>query len=269
MKRKKIKVDIILNLYYQLPKVLEYYIMRYKDLFVPINSGNLAVPTKSDFAKKYIHFEDEMKDNISHLNSKLNEMTAIYAYWKNLMKDADYIGFNHYRRLFDGEVLDDISGYDIIDTRPIPMVFNMSYFTGSPIPNFVPTDIKNGYFICHKIEDWIKMEEQLKKTPYYAYFEDWSKQSQLTSPCNMFVMKKKIFEEYCEFIFPILFELEKQVDLTGYDNYQKRQLSFLAERLTSLFLYAKKQQCYKFKTVDTLFFEGWKPAEATDKRGQY
>ena len=85
----------------------------------------------------------------------------------------------------------------------------------------------------------------------------------------MFVMKKKIFEEYCEFIFPILFELEKQVDLSGYDNYQKRQLSFLAERLTSLFLYAKKQQGYKFKTVDTLFFEGWKPAEATDKKGQY
>ena len=85
----------------------------------------------------------------------------------------------------------------------------------------------------------------------------------------MFVMKKKIFEEYCEFIFSILFELEKQVYLSGYDNYQKRQLSFLAERLTSLFLYVKKHQGYKFKTVDTLFFEGWKPAEATDKRGQY
>ena len=85
----------------------------------------------------------------------------------------------------------------------------------------------------------------------------------------MFIMKKKIFEEYCEFIFPMLFELEKQVDLTGYDNYQKRQLSFLAERLTSLFLFVKKQQGYKFKTIDTLFFSEWKPAEATDKRGQY
>ena len=263
------KIDIILNLYYQLPKVLEYYIMRYEDLFVPINSGNLAVPTKSDFAKKYIHFEDEMKDNISHLNSKLNEMTAIYAYWKNLMKDADYIGFNHYRRLFRIEDLNDIAEYDVIDAKPIPMLFNMSYFTRSPIPNFVSTDIKNGYAICHKIEDWNKMEELLKKTPYYVDFEGWNKQNSLTSPCNMFVMKKKIFEEYCEFIFPILVELDKQVDLTGYDNYQKRQLSFLAERLTSLFLYVKKQQGYKFKTIEPLYFEGWKPAEATDKRGQY
>ena len=148
-------------------------------------------------------------------------------------------------------------------------MFNMSYFTGSPIPNFVPTNIKNGYAICHKIEDWNKMEELLKKTPYYVDFEEWSKQTSLTSPCNMFVMKKKIFEEYCEFIFPILFELEKKVDLSGRDLYQKRQIAFLAERLTSLFLFAKKQQGYRFKTIGTFFFEDWKPQNSTDKRGQY
>ena len=119
------------------------------------------------------------------------------------------------------------------------MVFNMSYFTGSPIPNFVPTDVKNGYAICHKIEDWNKMEELLKKTPYYVFFEDWSKQNSLSSPCNLFIMKKKMFEEYCNFVFPILFELEKQVDLTGRDLYQKRALAFLSERLTSLFIYCK------------------------------
>lgn len=210
-----------------------------------------------------------MKDNIAHLNSKLNEMTAIYSYWKNLMKDADYIGFNHYRRLFKIEDLNDIAEYDVIDAKPIPMVLNIGYFTGSPILNYVLTDIKNGYAICHKIDDWNKMEALLKKTPYYVDFEEWSKQNSFTSPCNMFVMKRKLFDEYCEFIFPILFELEKQVDLTGYDNYQKRQLAFLAERLTSLFLYSKKQQGYKFKTIDTLLFECWKPKDAKDKRGQY
>ena len=171
------KIDIVLNLYYQPPKALEDLIKRNTNLYIPINSGNLAVPTKSEFARKYLHFEDEMKENISHLNSKLNEMTAIYAYWKNLMKDADYIGFNHYRRLFRIEDLNDIAEYDVIDAKPIRMLFNMSYFTGSPIPNIVSTDIKNGYFICHKIDDWNKMEALLKKTPYYADFEEWSKQS--------------------------------------------------------------------------------------------
>ena len=261
------KTDIILNLYYQPTKVLKDHIEHNKNLYVSINSGNLK--GTNDWCDKHLRYETDFKDNISHLNSKINEMTAIYAYWKNLMKDADYIGFNHYRRLFRIEDLNDIAEYDIIDAKPIPMVFNMSYFTGSQIPNFVPTDIKNGYAICHKIDDWNKMECLIKQTPYYVDFEEWSKQNSLTSPCNMFIMKKKIFEEYCEFIFPILFELDKQVDLSGYDNYQKRQLSFLAERMTSLFLFVKKQQGYKFKTIDTLFFSEWKPTEATDKRGQY
>ena len=263
------KIDIILNLYYQPPKALEDLIKHNTNLYIPINSGNLAVPTKSKFARKYLNFEDEMKDNISHLNSKLNEMTAIYAYWKNLMKDADYIGFNHYRRLFRIEDLNDIADYDVIDAKPIPMMFNMSYFTGSQIPNFVPTDIKNGYAICHKFEDWNKMEELLKKTPYYADFEEWSRQSQLTSPCNMFVMKKKIFEEYCNFVFPILFDLEQKINLEGRDLYQKRGLAFLSERLTSLFIYSKKNQGYRVKSIEPLYFEGWKPSTAIDKRGQY
>lgn len=261
------KTDLILSVFYQPPEMLKYYIKHNKHLYFPMNTGNLK--GTDDWCDKHLRYETDFKDNIAYLNPKINEMSLIWCYWKNLMKDADYIGFNHYRRLFDYEDLNDIAEYDVIDAKPIPMVFNMSYFTGSPIPNYVPTDIKNGYAICHKIEDWNKMEELLKKTPYYVDFEEWSKQNSLTSPCNMFVMKRKMFEEYCEFIFPILFELEKQVDLTGYDNYQKRQLSFLAERLTSLFLYSKKQQGYKFKTIDALLFEGWKPKDATDKRGQY
>ena len=263
------KIDIVLNLYYQPPKALENLIKHNTNLYIPINSGNLAVPVKSEFARKHVHFEADFKENISHLNPKLNEMTSIWCYWKNLMKDADYVGHNHYRRLFRIEDLNDIAEYDVIDAKPIRMLFNMSYFTGSPIPNIVSTDIKNGYAICHKIDDWNKMEELLKKTPYYVDFEDWSEQSQLTSPCNMFVMKKKIFEDYCNFVFPILFELEKNISLESRDGYQRRALAFISERLTSLFIYSKKNQGYRVKSLEPLFFEGWKPTDAKDKRGEY
>ena len=263
------KLNLILNIFYQPPKALEDLIKHNTNLYIPINCGNLAVPTKSEFARKHLHFEDEMKDNISHLNPKLNEMTSIWCYWKNLMKDADYVGHNHYRRLFRIEDLNDVAEYDVVDAKPIRMLFNISYFAGSHIPNIVSTDIKNGYAICHKIEDWNKMEEILKKTPYYVDFEEWSKQSSLTSPCNMFVMKKKIFEEYCEFIFPILFDLEQKINLEGRDGYQRRALAFISERLTSLFIYSKKQQGYKHKTIGTMYFEDWKPQNSTDKRGQY
>ena len=261
------KIDLILNIFYQPPEMLENYINNNINLYIPINCGNLK--GTNDWCDKHLNYETDFKDNIAHLNPKLNEMTSIWCYWKNLMKDADYVGHNHYRRLFRIEDLNDISEYDVIDAKPIPMMFNMSYFTGSPIPNFVSTDIKNGYAICHKIEDWNKMEELLKKTPYYVFFEEWSKQIQLTSPCNLFIMKKKMFEEYCNFVFPILFDLEQKINLEGRDGYQRRALAFISERLTSLFIYSKKQQGYKSKTIGTLFFEDWKPQNSTDKRGQY
>ena len=112
------KIAIILNLYYQPPEMLKNYIKHNKNLYVPINSGNLK--GTNDWCDKHLSYETDLKYNIAHLNSKLNEMTAIYAYWKNLMKDDDYIGFNHYRRLFRIEDLNDIAEYDIIDAKPIP-----------------------------------------------------------------------------------------------------------------------------------------------------
>ena len=261
------KIDLIINLYYQPPEMLENYINHNTNLYIPINCGNLK--GTNDWCDKHLHYETDFKDNIAHLNPKLNEMTAIYAYWKNLMKSPDYVGHNHYRRLFRIEDLNDIAEYDVIDAKPIPMMFNMSYFTGSPIPNFVSTDIKNGYAICHKIEDWNKMEEFLKKTPYYVFFEDWNNQNSLSSPCNLFIMKKKMFEEYCNFVFPILFDLEQKINLEGRDGYQRRALAFISERLTSLFIYSKKNQGYRVKSIEPLYFEGWKPTDAKDKRGEY
>lgn len=135
------KTSIILNIYYEPVEMLKDYIRHNKNLYVPINCGNLAIPTKSEFASKHIKFEDEMENNISHLNPKLNEMTAIWAFWKNLMKDEDYVGFNHYRRLFQQSDLLDLDKYDVIDAKPIPMLFNMSYFTKNPVPQWTSTSI--------------------------------------------------------------------------------------------------------------------------------
>ena len=47
----------------------------------------------------------------------------------------------------------------------------------------------------------------------------------------MFIAKKEVIGPYCEWVFPILAEVEKRVDMTGYDDYQKRIYGFLTERL--------------------------------------
>ena len=57
----------------------------------------------------------------------------------------------------------------------------------------------------------------------------------------MFIMPKNLFFEYCEFLFNILFEIEKHIDFNEYTTNGKRVLGYLAERILSAFVWKKEQ----------------------------
>ena len=52
----------------------------------------------------------------------------------------------------------------------------------------------------------------------------------------MMFCSANIFDAYCEWLFSVLFELEKTVDLSKLDSYQKRLYGFLSERLLNVWL---------------------------------
>ena len=57
--------------------------------------------------------------------------------------------------------------------------------------------------------------------------------------------------------------------LNNRDNYQKRALAFLGERILSFWVFLQKHSWFKIKEVETDFRPELKPATATDNRGQY
>jgi hypothetical protein len=67
---------------------------------------------------------------------------------------------------------------------------------------------------------------------------------------NMFICKKEYFDEYCNWIFGILFEVEKRIDISQYDVYQSRIYGFLGERLFNVWLESKKFKIYKCNVLN-------------------
>ena len=84
----------------------------------------------------------------------------------------------------------------------------------------------------HKIKDLnICGEVLLQKYPKdYAAFK-WSLERNFMSLGNMVITSKTLYDEYCSWLFDILFEVEKRTNIENYDDYQKRVFGFLSERL--------------------------------------
>ncbi len=69
---------------------------------------------------------------------------------------------------------------------------------------------------------------------------------------NMFLMKREILDGYCSWLFPILFEMEQRLDLSGYSAYDRRVFGFVAERLLDVYLEAEG---IRYQEVPVMFME--------------
>ena len=68
---------------------------------------------------------------------------------------------------------------------------------------------------------------------------------------NLFITRWEVFEEYCQFLFEILFQLEQEVKLAK-SLYQQRVFAFLSERLFNFWIWYNK---LKIATADWCILE--------------
>ena len=69
---------------------------------------------------------------------------------------------------------------------------------------------------------------------------------------NMFIMKRDIFDGYCQWMFDILGQVEAQIDISGYSAYDRRVFGFLAERMLDIYLEANG---IPYREVPVMFME--------------
>lgn len=200
------------------------------EIYLPVHVGKKG---KEDL--KYQG--DDTGDNISEKNSGYCELTGLYWGYKNL--NCDYIGLVHYRRYLSSETKVDTDATnkfsDILSENEI-----IEYFKEYDI--ILPEKIRNiqksvrlAYKRMHNIEDLDKTRDIIERLyPKYIKAFDTVMEDRFLSPCNMFIMSKENFNQYCDWLFNILFTLEREVDISLYSTYQKRIYGFLGERLLNV-----------------------------------
>ena len=212
-------------------------------IFTPIHVGKAI----SDINLEMIG--DDTGDNISDRNPYYCELTGQYWVWKNDC-NHDYIGFMHYSRFlileksYSSEIDVEMHPFDVEDffnnyektlsglIEKFDIICPMKHRIPDKniIDHFHRSDFLNDNALYSAIEIFNR------KYPEYKKIAKEYLHSNFLIPCNMYILKKNIYIEYMEFIFDILFEVEKKLDLSILNAEESRILGHVAERLFPIFL---------------------------------
>ena len=192
---------------------------------------------------------DDEGDNISPKNANYCELTGMYWAWKHV--DADYIGLAHYRRHFaNGKRAGDKKARVISRAELEGKLQGTDILLPNPRNYRIETSFSQ-YVHAHHAADLAAAREILSEK-YPEYLPMWDKCMKVTTGhrFNMFVMKKNLFDAYCAWLFDVLFELEKRLDISSYSKNDSRVFGFVSERLLDVWIgtngYAYQDTPYVF-----------------------
>ena len=208
--------------------------------FLPIQAGAALHEPISGYQP------DNEGENISAKNPNFCELTCHYWAWKNL-KNVDIIGLNHYRRYFDFQRRWPQFSADkhFISTDAF---LNQKYIFPDldkllqkydiilPIARHWRVSNTQQYGDYHIAKDWEMLRQIIKeRSPQYIpAFEKTMDHSNKSVGYNMFITHWKHFDAYSEWLFDILFEVERRVPPID-DPIQSRIYGYMSERLINVF----------------------------------
>lgn len=192
---------------------------------------------------------DDVGDNISEKNSNYCELTGLYWLWKNC-RDARK-GIAHYRRFFTKNSFsanprfyygtDELNKY--LETYDILVAERL----------YVPMEnVYEDYCAFHYKKDIDALKELIEEK-YPDYKETFNSvfDRSYYFPANMLYCSSKVFDSYCEWLFDILFELEKRIDITDYNTVQARTYGFIGERLLNVWVEKNQLNVKELRIVQT------------------
>ncbi len=250
--------------------MINIYCVTHKALSLPENSSLTPIQV-GDNPDDLFPLRDNKHNHIADKNRTWSENTAFYYIWMN--RPSDVVGFCHYRRFLmppflQQKIIDCLekpyhpdsikgmsnyaSGFRIQESDLFTALGDAGSFYGQavtdlldrsdivlPRSNPLPESGFLGQYVkahppwpIFELLALISKKDHLLARRVYTFLTQHDK----AYWNNLFVTSWDLFDNYCRFLFPLLFELENTLQLPD-DPYQKRVFAFLSERLFNFWIW--------------------------------
>ena len=220
------------------------------DIYRPIFVGSLG--KMSPEFKRIMSGEriealrDDEGQNISSKNYMYSELSGLY--WARYNLDVKYLGLVHYRRYFKGSLIEKsadkayssrvLSGQEareLMRKYDIVVPKKRNYFIETIYSHYEHTFAGGAQLDC--------LGELIEKhCPDYKADFDSFVSSRKGHMFNMFLAKKDLIDEYCDWLFPLIDEMAEILGFEGLDDFYKRYPGRASERLFNVWL-MHQQRC--------------------------
>ncbi|MBP3222844.1 MAG: DUF4422 domain-containing protein [Actinomycetaceae bacterium] len=208
------------------------YWMPHDTMYLPVHVG--AALSNNDLGyqrdDRQENSPEKTTETISHLNHHYSELTALYWAWKNL--SSKHIGLAHYRRHFAGNgergILSHNQAALLLKKSPIVLPKKRHYYIETLESHYAHTfDPQHLELLKQTLTDI---------SPKYLNSYSQVLQHRSAHIFNMMIMRSDLLDEYCSWLFPILFAVEKELDYSNMSDFEARVLGRLSERLMDVWI---------------------------------
>lgn len=218
------------------------YKMPTDEIYLPLHVG---AEGKFDENGREVDFgiaKDNTGDNISYKNASFGTQTALYWGWKNV--NADYKGLVHYRRHFLRKKVkkgEDVLNCVIDGNTLYPLLKKYKVFVPRKRHYYIESVYKHYSHTMNGGEDQLNITRKIieEKCPKYLNSFDKCMKAKSAYIFNMMILETSLMDDYCSWLFDIIFELEKRVDISNYNDFDKRYIGRVTERLFNVWLLYK------------------------------
>ena len=216
---------------------ISMYIVTHKEFEPPKDKLYLPIQVGKQATHKELGFiSDDVGENIAWKNYCYCELTALYWIWKNDF-DSKYVGLCHYRRYFTTNPFSKKSKFYLNENKITEYLKNADVILPSKI--HLKNTVEEKYSLTGAgFQHDLDLVRDIIERDYLEYLTTYD--NVMKDSCqyfwNMFVLKKELLNEYCEWLFDILLKLEKLTNIEKYDIRQKRIYGYISERLLNVWV---------------------------------